>query len=67
MEHFIFAVVEAFCAPGGMLTPVSLMEKLVDCAVKFVDALPGVFAGMGVDHIQKHRNAHTVGCIDQFF
>ena len=42
------------------------MEELVSRAVKFVDAFTGIFAGMGVNDIQQHRDAHLVGSVDQF-
>jgi len=67
VDHFVFAVVETFCAPGRVVALGRIVEELVGRAVKFVNALPGVPAGVGMDHIQKHGDAHIVGGVDKVF
>ena len=67
VDHFIFSVIKAFRAPSAVLALRSFMEKLAGSAVKFIDALPGILAGMGMYHIQKHRDPHFMGSIHQLF
>ena len=67
VNDLVFVVVEALGIPGGVLTLTAGVEELVVGAVKLVDALPGVLAGVGVDHIQKHRNAQLMSPVDEGF
>ena len=45
VQYLVFAVVKQLGPPGAVLAPGTVVEELVGCAVKIVDALPGVFAG----------------------
>ena len=67
VDDLVFVVVEALGIPGGVLTLTARMEELVVGAVKLVDALPGVLAGVGVNHIQKHGNAQLMGPVNEGF
>ena len=67
VQHLIFPVVKALGLPRGMIPPRAFMEELMVRAVKLVDALPGVPAGVGMDHVQQYRNAHFVSSINEFF
>ena len=67
MDDLVLVVVKAFGAPGTVVAPGTFVEELVGGAVKFVDALPGVDAGVGMDHIQQHGDPHAVGGIDEGF
>ena len=67
VDDLVFVVVEALGAPGTVIALAALVEELVGSAVKFVQALPGVLAGVGMDHIQQHGDAHFVGGVDEHF
>ena len=65
MEHLRLAVIEALGPPGGMLSLRTRVEELILRAVEHVDALDGVFDGMGVYQIQQNGDAEFVGAVHQ--
>jgi hypothetical protein len=50
-----------------MTTFTTLVEVLVVTTVKEVQAIENVFAGMGVDNIQKNHKTKTMGCVYKLF
>ena len=43
------------------------MKVLMLTPIKVVETIKHILAGMRVDDIEEHRDAHTVGSVDQCF
>ena len=67
MQHFRLAVVEALGAPGRVVASAALVEELIGCAVKQIDALQRIADGVGMHHIQQNANAHAVRPVHKIF
>ena len=65
VQHLVLTVVKDLGVPGGMVPLAPCVEELVVGAVKLVDALPGIFGGVGMDHVQKHRQTQLMGLVHQ--
>ena len=67
VDDFVLIVIEALGVPGTVVALCALVEELVGSTVKEVEAFPGVLAGVGMDHVQKHRDAQLMGFINKPF
>jgi hypothetical protein len=50
-----------------MTTFTAFVKVQVVTTVEEIQAIENIFAGMGVDNIQKNYKAKTMGCVYQFF
>jgi hypothetical protein len=61
------AVVEQATVPKLMTAFSTFVKVQVVTTVEEIQAIENVFAGMGVDNIQKNYKTKTMGCVYQFF
>ncbi len=64
MQHLMLGIIEQLGAPGGVIV---LFEELILGAVEQIDAVGAIGGGVGMHHVQKHKQAHLVGFIHQIF
>jgi hypothetical protein len=66
-QNFMVAVVEQSTVPKFVTAFATFMEVLVVSAIKLVQTVKDVFAGMRMNNIEQNGEAHSVGSVNEFF
>lgn len=64
-QNFIAAIVKQPRVPKLMASLLALVEIEVICAVKLVETVLDILAGVRVDNVQEHLDAHSVGSVNE--
>lgn len=64
-KDFVVIIIEQSAIPQLMATFGAAVEVLVVGAIELIEAVVHILAGVRVNHIKQHSDAHTVSCVDE--
>ena len=65
VENLIFVIVEELGIPSRVMTLFAIVEVLIGCGIELEDTLVGVLDSVGVYHVEKNGDTHSVSGVNK--